>query len=83
MRGDAGRNNGDVFTGQITVDCADCAFARYIVHLVWGESGWFCEARTPLVAPSSSKPDMTPEGRRILIQAFDSAAPVPDRVPIG
>ena len=22
MRGDAGRNNGDVFTGQITVDCA-------------------------------------------------------------
>jgi hypothetical protein len=73
---------GDVFTGQIIIDCADCVGARYILHLVWGESGWFCEQRIPLSANGSGKVDMTPEGRKRIIAAFTQVAPAPDRIPI-
>lgn len=32
---------GDSFLGSIAVDCPLCKGATYIVHFIWGQSGWF------------------------------------------
>jgi hypothetical protein len=79
--GDLPMKRGDVLTGQVIVDCADCIGVRYILHLVWGVSGWFCEQRAPLSAMASGNWD-TPEVKKQLVAALADVAPAPYRIPI-
>jgi hypothetical protein len=81
--GDGQIRQGDVFTGSILVDCADCAGVTYIVHIVWGQSGWQYEVKNPpgarlFVTPGTPSPD----AKKQLIQQLNDFAPISERVPI-
>ncbi len=80
--GDGQMKKGDVFTGCVMVDCPECTGVTYIVHFVWGESGWFYEVKDlpggKLIAPS----DMSPEGRGQWIKFLNDYAPSSERVSI-
>jgi hypothetical protein len=78
-QGDGQMKKGDVFTGCVVVDCPECRGVAYIVHLVWGQSGWFYEA-TGL--PSLGSLDGSLDGKRQWIKLLNDRAPANERVPI-
>ena len=80
--GDGQMKKGDVFTGSFSVDCPDCRGITYIVHLVWGESGWFYEVKDLPGARILVPPDLSADSRRNWIKFLNDSAPSGDRVPI-
>lgn len=72
---------GDVFTGSISFDCADCKGVTYIVHLIWGSSGWTYEVPN-LGARLAVTKDQSFEGKQRWVQALTALAPPNARKPI-
>ena len=60
---------GDVFTGSISFDCADCKGVTYIVHLVWGQSGWTYEVPNVGAGLALTK-DQSLEGKQRWVQTL-------------
>jgi hypothetical protein len=47
-RSDGPLKNGDDLIGSLFVDCPECGRGTtYIVHLVWGQSGWYVHVKPP------------------------------------
>jgi hypothetical protein len=60
--------DGDELTGSVSIDCPQCEIQTYIVHFVWGHSGWFFES--PQKAGYIVPKDMTKDGRAKYIKLF-------------
>jgi|SRR5271157_692269 len=73
--------DGDELTGSISIDCPQCQVQTYIVHFVWGHSGWFFES--PQKAGYIVPKDMSKDGRAKYIQLFTSGNFAKDRIEIG
>lgn len=56
---------GDELTGSVSVDCAHCSIHTYIIHLVWKQSGWYCESgmKAGYIVPK----DMSKNGRQAYV----------------
>jgi hypothetical protein len=59
---------GDELTGSVSIDCPHCSTQTYIVHFVWGESGWYFESdlKAGFIVPK----DMSNEGRQKYVQFY-------------
>jgi hypothetical protein len=72
---------GEEFIGSIAIDCPECKGATYIVHFVWGVSGWMYEVKDAgarIIAPR----DMTKAGRQQFVTSLEQSVPQGERVPI-
>lgn len=79
--GDPHLKNGDELIGSVALDCPDCKGATYIVHFVWGTSGWIYEVKS--IGPKLMLPkDMTQSGRRQFVTALEQSVPQSERIPI-
>jgi hypothetical protein len=78
--GDGQLKDGDELTGSISVDCPQCEIKTYIIHFVWGKSGWFFEwnDRSGYVVPK----DMSKAGRAKYIQQLTGDEFAKDRIEI-
>jgi len=81
LGGDKQMRDGDVFTGTLALDCAECAGSTYIVHFVWGHSGWFYrikDSKGGLMLPV----DASKSGISKWIPGLEAKAKSEDRVDI-
>lgn len=72
--------DGDELTGSVFIDCPQCKVQTYIIHLVWGHSGWFYESqqKAGYIVPK----DMSKNGRAKYIQLLTSDVFAKDRIEI-
>lgn len=59
---------GDELTGSVSIDCAHCSSHAYIIHLVWGQSGWYFES--PIKGGLALPKNMSNDGRLQYIQTL-------------
>lgn len=72
--------DGDELTGSISIDCPRCEIQTYVVHFVWGHSGWFFESKQK--AGYLVPKDMSKDGRARYVQLFTGDAFANDRIEI-
>ncbi len=73
---------GDSLTGTLVVDCPDCTGVTYIVHVEWGQRGWFYEMKHmdgKLAVPK----EMTNKGIEKYITGLDLLIPAKDKIPFS
>jgi len=75
---------GNRLFGTAAVSCPECARGRtYIVHIVWGESGWYSEVEDEKSGRVFVPANGLEPGRTAYFKTLEATVPLQARIPIG